>query len=64
MARRLLLDEFHVTFFAPRRLTAGEVDAIRRTLDNAGFRAALRRAVRQSVRQFPLLNQLRMRLSR
>ncbi len=64
MARRFLLDVFHVTFFVPRRLTAGEVDAIRRTLDNAGFRAALRRAVRQAVRQFPSLNRVRMRLSR
>jgi hypothetical protein len=64
MARYVLMDEFHVTFLAPRNLTTAEFDAIRSTLNNAGFRAAFRRSVRQVVRQFPSLNKMRVRLSR
>ena len=64
MPRRLVMDEFHVSFLAPRTLSPAAFDAIRRTLTNAGFRAALRRAVRQAVRQFPSLDKVRIRLSR
>ncbi|HVS38477.1 MAG TPA: hypothetical protein VMS17_23160 [Gemmataceae bacterium] len=64
MARNVLMEEFHVSILVPSNLPAAEDDAIRRTLNNAGFRAALRRAAEQTVRQFPSLDKARVRLSR
>ena len=64
MARNLLIEEFHVSILVPEDLPAAEGDAIHRTLDNAGFRAALRRAAEQAVRRFPSLDKVRVRLSR
>ena len=64
MAKHLLIEEFHVSILVPNNLSAAESDAIHRTLNNAGFRAALSRAVRQAVRQFPSLARARVRLSR
>ena len=45
-------------------LPSEDLSAVNRTLGNAGFVAALRRAVRQAVRQFPSLNQVRVRVCR
>ncbi len=64
MTRNVLLDEFHLSFFVPRQLSAAECDALRRTLDDARFRAFLRRAVKRVVRAFPSLTKARVRLSR
>ena len=64
MAKRVLMDEFHVTVFAPRGLAAGEYDAIRRTLDDVRFQGVLRRAVCRVVRRFPALHKVRVALSR
>jgi hypothetical protein len=64
MAKVVLLDEFHLSVFAPRGLSEAEFDTIYRTLNDAGFHAELRRAVREVVRQRPTLARVRVRLSR
>jgi hypothetical protein len=53
MATAVLMDEFHPTVFVPCGLRAAGYDAIRRTLDGAGFRNRLGRAARGVFRQYP-----------
>jgi hypothetical protein len=62
--RALLMDEFHVTFFAPPGLAEAEYAAVRVALDLARFRADLRRAVRGVVANHPALTKVRVRISR
>jgi hypothetical protein len=58
------MEEWHLTFFAPPGLDETTYDAISRALDEARFRAELRRAVRVIFRRQPPLRQVRVRLSR
>jgi hypothetical protein len=58
------MDEFHVSFFVPRGLAEAEYAAVRRALDQARFRADLRRAVRGVVANRPSLRKVRVRISR
>jgi hypothetical protein len=64
MARAVQIDQFHLTVYAPPGLTPAEYDAIRRTLDDARFQAALRRAMRRVFRRRPSLRKARVALSR
>ena len=64
MAKGILLEELHVTAYAARGLPAAEYDAMRQALTDAGFLAALRRAVRRVSRRHPPLDQVRVRLTR
>ena len=64
MPRPILMEKWHLTFFAPPGLDEAAYDAIRRALDEARFRAEPRRAVRAVVRRQPSLRQVRVRLSR
>jgi hypothetical protein len=45
------MDEFHVTIYVPRSIPPPGSDAIRQALDDLGFRAHLRHAVRAVIRQ-------------
>jgi hypothetical protein len=63
MPQDVLMDAFHLSFFVARNLSTAEADAIRQTLDDARFRAALRKAVHQVVASFPSLNKTRLGLS-
>ena len=60
MAKSLLMEEFHLTAFVPRRLREPEYRAIRRALDSRRFRTELGRAVRQTFRRYPALQQVRI----
>jgi hypothetical protein len=64
MAKRILLDEFHLTVYAPGGLGEPEYDAIRPALDEPELHAALARAVRRDLRRSPPLSPVRVRLSR
>ena len=64
MPRPILMEKWHLTFFAPPGLDEATYGAIRQALDEACFRAELRRAVRAVVRRQPSLRQVRVRLSR
>jgi hypothetical protein len=60
----LLLDEIHVTSYAPRGLSPPKCDAIRQALDGARLRAALRRAARAILRRHPALAGARVTVTR
>jgi hypothetical protein len=64
MATAMLMGAFYLSVFAPRGLRAAEYDALRRTLDGAGFRAKLGRAVRGVFRRYPSLNKAKIRITR
>ena len=64
MAKGILMEELHVTAYAPRGLPAAEYDAMRQVLTDAGFLTVLRRAVRRVFRRHPPLDQVRVRLTR
>jgi len=64
MAKAILMEEFHLTVFAPRGLRESTYDAIRRTLDYRRFQADLSRAVRDVVRQHPSLAKVRITVTR
>jgi len=63
MSDHVMLDEFHLSFRVPKDLDDAACDAIRRVLQSRTFRSALRRAVRQSLRQYPDLHPVRVRVS-
>ena len=64
MARTLLIDEFQLTLFAPRRLAEEEYEAIYQTLNDAQFLKLLRRMVRDVVRKYPSLCEVRVSITR
>jgi 2'-5' RNA ligase len=64
MAKALLIEELHLTVFAPGGLPEAEYEAIRRTLDAVRFQADLRRAVRDVLRQYPALSKTRVMITR
>lgn len=63
MSEHILFDEYHLHFRVPKDLDEAACDAIRRILQSRSFRAALRRAVRKLVRQYPDLDPVRVRIS-
>jgi hypothetical protein len=54
MANRILMDELHVTLFAPPRLRAAAYRAIRQTLDGNPFRTAPTARHPRRARQVPV----------
>jgi hypothetical protein len=64
VSNHILFDEFHLSFRVPKDLDDAACDAIRRILQSRAFRSALRRDVRQIVRQYPDLHPVRVRISR
>jgi hypothetical protein len=63
MADSVLLDECSLSFRIPKDLDDAACDAIRRILESRQFRSALRRAVREIIRQSPELAPVRVRIS-
>ena len=64
MARRVLLDEFHVSVYVPAGLPDVESDAIKQALDDDEFRRQLQRAVRAAFRRNAALAKAEVKLSR
>jgi hypothetical protein len=48
----LLIEQFHLDVFVPRRLPVRQYDAMRRTLAGKRFRARLLRAIRTLFRKY------------
>jgi len=64
VARFILLEEFHLTVFVPRRLPEADCDALSRALSRSRLRRQLRRAARRVLRRYPSLRRVRLTLSR
>jgi hypothetical protein len=63
VAKRILMEEFHLTVYAARGLPAQGYNTMRQTLDDPRFHAQLRRAVRGVCRRHPALSRAKVRLS-
>jgi hypothetical protein len=63
MAQLILFDEFRLSVLVPEGLKEAEYEAIRQTLEGTRFQAELRRVVRQLIRSYPHLKEVRVRLS-
>ena len=63
MARMLLMDEFHVSVYAPRGLTDPEYKAIKRVLNLARFRQRLRQAAITVAGRYSALKKIRIVVS-
>jgi hypothetical protein len=64
VAKRIVMEEFHLTVLAPRGLPAAEYNAMRQALDDPRFHAQLRRAMRGVVRRCPSVSKVKVRVSR
>jgi hypothetical protein len=64
MAKAILMDEIHVTLFAPSGLREEEYDAIHRILIDRCFRGDLRRTVGEVVRWYPALQIVQVSVTR
>ena len=64
MAKRIPMEEFHLTLYAPGGLSEPEYEAIRRALDDPRLHTALARAARRVLRRSPPLRPVRVRPSR
>jgi hypothetical protein len=65
MARStFLIEEFRLTFLAPRGVSEAESAAFRRALDFRRFHARLHRAARSLIHQYRSLRHLRTTFSR
>jgi hypothetical protein len=60
MAKRIMIDEFHLTVTAPAGLQSAEYRTIRRTLTSARFQKRLRSMMREILRHHPSLRNARI----
>ena len=63
MAKRHLVEEFHLSFFVPRGLPVPEVRGGRRALASAAFRRKLRTVLADAIRRMPALRRLSFEIS-
>ena len=64
MPKSILLDEIHVTVFAPAGLRKAGAETILRTLCSKGFQRSLWQAVREAFRRHPSLKKTKFRIDR
>ena len=60
---RIMLDEYHLRFFVPHRLTAGESRAIRRVINSKQFQVDLVRTIRTFMGRYPTLAKLTLKIA-
>jgi len=63
MAKSILVEEFHVTFFMQAALQAVNSRAVIRTLRSKAFKKRLRDALGTVVRRYPTLQPVRIKLT-
>jgi hypothetical protein len=64
VAKAIMMDEFHITIYAPSGLLPRDYDAIREVLDDPRFEPDLRRSVRSVFRRHLPLVKVRARVTR
>jgi hypothetical protein len=63
MTNRILIEQFHLTFFVPKDLARDEDLAARRVLRSRAFRARLADQLHQVADSFPSLAKVKMSIS-
>lgn len=62
-SKSIMMDQFHVTVFAPNGLPKQAYVAMRRTLTSTRFGDELRQAIRQVFRRHPALRKARFTIT-
>ncbi len=63
MAKNIVIEHFHLTVFAPRKLPEADYQAMHRTLSRGRFRVRLQRALQRVCRRFRTLSRAKVRVS-
>lgn len=63
MAKRVLIEQFHLTALVPATLCSRESQAIRRVLTSHRFRTALKQACARVAKRFPTLRPVHITVS-
>ena len=64
MPKSILMDEIHVTVFAPAGLRKADADTMLRTLRSRGFQRSIWQSVREAFRRHPSLKKTKFRIER
>jgi hypothetical protein len=64
MAKRMLIEQFHLSVYAPRNLPEDEYEAMHQTLTRRRFRARLQRTMRKVCQRYRTLNKVKVKVSR
>jgi hypothetical protein len=63
MAKRILIEEYHLRVYAPHQLPEAECDAMHQTLSRGRFRVRLRRAMQKVCRRYRTLSRAKVKVS-
>jgi len=63
MARNILIEEFRLSVFVPRKLPDAEYTKIHKTLNRRSFRTLLKRALRRVCRRYRSLAKVTIKVS-
>jgi hypothetical protein len=63
MAKRILIEEYHLSVYAPRKLQEVDYEAIHQTLIRHRFRVRLLRAMQKVSRRYRTLNKVRLKVT-
>ena len=63
MAKRILIDVFHLSVLAPRQLPEADYEAMHQTLIRRRFRVGLQRALRRVCRRYQTLSKVKVKVS-
>ena len=64
MANFILMEELHLSIYAPSGLLDADLDAIHRAVSRRRLRVRLRRVVRRVLRHHPALQRVRLTVTR
>ena len=64
LAKAIVMEEFHLTIYAPRGLPQSAYASLLRALGDPRLRADLRRAIRDAFRRHPPLHTIRFSVTR
>ena len=63
MAKRILIEEFHLRVYAPRQLPEAEYEAMHQILIRRRFRVRLLRAMQKVCERYQTLSKIRLKIS-
>jgi len=63
MAKPILIEQFHLSVFAPRKLPEAKYAKIHKTLNRRRFRTLLNRALRRVCRKYQSLAKVTIKVS-
>lgn len=63
MAKHIMVEQYHLNVFAPRKLPESDYEAMHRALSRGRFRVRLRRALQRVFRRYRTLSRAKITVS-